>query len=663
MAPKPSYILTEAQKAKRLEEIKGMLKDMLKVIKVVSMYPPGNPLPQSMRRNFAERLAQHIEDYGAVQILVGRDTLTCDGETVFIDKTKEEALAALFFDTGVTSFTFMESFDIENIYKLLDVIKAYINSPDKSQDLANLLWESGISRFTFTTLEDIALAEYQGDFNVEEYDQARPSLGGAGQAVFGTDEIESYAAIFSQSTDGDSDSSDKRKSSDGDSEGNNFKVGFRGGRRSPGASANHQFYAVNADEAANPLADIAGIDGVSFRAAEAADAMGLANLPAATAPRANTALILNDELRLSEEDEREVAAISARDAEFDMWESTLELLKELLHQETELPDFTETVGICSKVGTEFIRAGKLWHAAQLIQYITVLEDQIRRERPQWADKLADARNTFGSRERMEILGESLNLHQDIGSDELRRYLAAFDWQALAAITDLLGDLELESHREAVCDYLTTAGRSHLQLLSRGVTDKRPQAVRGAIIVLSRIGDAQSFGILKKAATNEDRSVRLELVTQLKDCPGPEALSILKLAATDKDSEIRRAAIASISAQRGVAAFDAVGEIIVTQEFILMEDEDKQRILNAYSALGGEEAVPHLSNLIRRMNPFRNPIISSLRKGAFEALCHNRSERSERLLVGLANSWRPDIRQQAQAALKRRREIIFGGRDE
>ena len=71
MPPKPSYMLTEAQKAKRMAEIKAIFKDFLKVIKVVSLYPEGNPLPQSMRRNFSERLAQHIEDYGG-PFTVGR---------------------------------------------------------------------------------------------------------------------------------------------------------------------------------------------------------------------------------------------------------------------------------------------------------------------------------------------------------------------------------------------------------------------------------------------------------------------------------------------------------------------------------------------------------------------------------------------------------------
>ena len=654
MAKKSTYTLTEAQKAQRLTEIRTLLKDLLKVIKVVTMYPEDNPLPQGMRRSFAERLAEHIEEYGQIQIVAGRDTLTCDGETVFIDRTKEEALAGLFFETGITTFTFMESFDVENAFKLLDTIKKYMNTPGRTLDLANLLWESSIARFRFTTLEDIALAEYQGDFNVHEIGESG-KVNLRGPVLFGTDQLESYQAIFThQGEDTDSKRSGK---STGDSQ----PVFVGGG--SLGSGSRQAFYAVNTGSPETALVADLGLDGISFKAAEAAQAMGLADLPTPAAPRANTALILNDEFRLSEEDERKITDIASRDAEFDPWESSLELCKELLHQESDLNDFTETVGICSKLGTEFLAAGRLWHAGQLVQYMSHLESQVRAQRPGWADKLKDAVATFGGRDRMNLLGETLNLHPEIGADELRRYLAVLTWEALGSITDLLGELQHDTHREVVCDHLTLAGRTHLQIIAKGIFDKRPEAVRGAIIVLSRIGDPQAYGVLKRAAENPDRAVRLELVTQLKDCSSPEALAILRLAVKDTDGEIRRAAVHSIAAQRDEAAFETVSQIIAESSFALMEDVDKQLILNAYSMLGGASAVLTLSRLIGRMNPFRNPILSSQRRCAFEALCHNSSERAESLLIRLSRSWRPDVRQQAHNSIHRRRQILFGDNNE
>ena len=106
-------------------------------------------------------------------------------------------------------------------------------------------------------------------------------------------------------------------------------------------------------------------------------------------------------------------------------------------------------------------------------------------------------------------------------------------------------------------------------------------------------------MLKKAAENPDRTVRLELVTQLKDCSSPEALAILRLAVTDRDREIRRAAVQSIAAQHDEAAFETMSQIIAERSFALMDDADKQLILSAYSTLGGEAAVLTLSKFIAR----------------------------------------------------------------
>ena len=48
-----------------------------------------------------------------------------------------------------------------------------------------------------------------------------------------------------------------------------------------------------------------------------------------------------------------------------------------------------------------------------------------------------------------------------------------------------------------------------------------------------------------------------------------------------------------------------------------------------------------------------------REAAFEALTYNRGERAEQLLVSLGNSWFPGVKRMAQAALRKRREHIFG----
>ena len=66
----------------RYRDIYFILKDLLKVIKVVSMYPENNPLPQSMKLSFAEKLVSLAREYQQIAISVEKDRLVFEKEVV-----------------------------------------------------------------------------------------------------------------------------------------------------------------------------------------------------------------------------------------------------------------------------------------------------------------------------------------------------------------------------------------------------------------------------------------------------------------------------------------------------------------------------------------------------------------------------------------------------
>ncbi len=603
------------------EQIRATLKDMLKVIKVVSMYPEDNPLPQTMKRRFAENLDQALDGVGDIELYVEKDKLSLGDETVFVDRSREESLAGLFFDAGVTTITFRAGLGPDEVYLLLDVIKEYINAPRHTFDLVNAIWEAGISHFVVTTVEDIALASYDDDFQVRELieentDRRRDRLG--------IEEVEGFESIFM-----DEDLVEqKSKPADGPS----------------------RLFANNAGEEA------------SFKTDDAVQAMGLGDLPA-TAPLPDASVILSDEIRLSEEEELHIRDMLTEDAQFDLHESTSELVKELLHQEDDFSGFTETVGIAEKIVREFIGHCRLVEAGLLVDYMHSLEDRLTNEKPTWSQRLKDARITLGSHDNLKGLTEVLNENPDIGADELRRYFNNFGWEALSPVTEMLGSLEHRTHRDAACGFLATRGRDYIGIISRGIYDKRWFVVRNAVVILAHIGDEEALKHLRRAIDHEESRVRLELVRALRAIPSDSALEILTVAVRDSDYEIRQEAVNSIVARRGQAAFDAVTEIINDDSFDSLALDEQQMLLTAYSILGGEYAIDFLSKLIQQPNPFRNRSLSALRQAAFHALAHNRSEKCERFLVKLSGSWRPQLKRLAQETIRKRREVIYGGVDD
>lgn len=659
----------EPEKKRRVEEVEVVLKDLLKVIKVVSMYPENNPLPQSLRQTFSDQLEILVEEHGDIKVQVFKQYLVYDEEVVFNDRSKEEALAGLFFDTGITSLTFKSGLESVEILKLLDIIKVYLNSQGKKLDLAQLIWEAGLGRFTFTTVEDVALSEYDGDFNVQEI--ATPG-DGSGRGMDG-ESREKYESIFSY----DDDDSDVKRHQDGnflnfDDDGSGQIENSHTGARPGGELNDHtvdekhpMFQAVNSGSNQKTELDVGEIDLVSAQGEDVAQALGFGDSFDQTgggeqgSSIPDTTLILNDELKLAEEDEEEVRQILAKDAEFNMWESTVELLKEILHQETSLKEFIEAITVCEKILGEFLASGHLIEAGQLLRYFEFLEKQTIKKRPLWSERLREAKTAAGSRERLHIMCTGLNTSSYISAADLRRYLDIFDWQALAGITELIGVIENEVCREAVCDYLSERGKDNVHTVARGIHDKQPEVVRNSIRIISRIGGEKAFAYLMKVVNHSDLQVRLALVEALKDSPDDGVLKILRIAVTDPEVQVRREAVNSIVARRGKPAFDAITEILAGKHFKNMDSDDQQSVLNAYSILGGDQAVDILVKNVKKLNLFGSSNLKYLRSAAFAALAVNKSEKAERLLQKLSGHWRPDIRNQAMDTIQKRREVMYG----
>ncbi len=635
----------------REKEIRFLLKDFLKVIKIVSMYPENNPLPQSLKRSFAERLVSVVQAHGEFRIEVDRDRLVFEQETVFEDKSKEESLAGLFYGTGISEFSFKFGLDVEDIYRLLDLVREYVNSPDKSLDLAGSIWEAEINGFVFRTVEDVALSDYDSNFNIQEYISDSDS-GRMKRSQFGTDQVEDYTAIFESNDDSYQESKIQL-----DDSAKIDIVETVTGKAAPGSGSPFTTGVPMAPAGEEPMED-AG-DWPASPMDEAAEAPYCPEALSTRPQMPDTTIILNDEFRLSREEEAMVQELLAEDAGFDTYESTLELLKEMLLQEGDMDAFYETVTVSEKVLTDLVRAGRLPESGQLLQYFKELEQRLPPDKGLWAERLRDAVVTAGSRDRLKVLTESLNDHPELGVGELRRHLDNFGWEALSAITDLMGELEHRLHREALSDYLTARGKDNIDIVARGVYDKRWYVVRNAVTILAGIGDSKAIAYLKRVVKHDDRRVRLQLVSSLGDCPSDEAVLLLKECVSDPDAEIRKKAVSSLVVRKNQAALDTITDILNEEGFQSLGQDDQQAMLNAFSMLGGELAVSYLSQLILKANPFRDSSVAFYRVAAFEALTLNRSEKCESFLIKMSGSWRPDIKQQAVAALQRRREIIYG----
>lgn len=640
-------------------DIALILKDWLKVIKVVSMYPANNSLPQSLRRSFAEKLVSIIDEMGDVAIAVSKDSLIYNEEVVYQDSSKEDALASMFFQTGITGFTFKAGLDVEEIDILLDIFKEYQNSTQKNKDLVSMIWEAGLQFFHFNTVEDIALREYSGNIDFDSLQDSSES-GPESRAIFGRISEENYNSIFEVSDD------EVRESSVVDLD-EDSKIT---GSSSPGGSsisANSTQRAMRSREVAY---QIFGVEDKSAESSlhltEAMDAMGYAPKSGASVASKsmentpNTAMVLNNEIELSESENETIEKLLDEDSQFDMYESTSELLKEMLYQETEFVGFSETVTICEKIMTEFISAGRIMEAGLLLRFLDELKEKVGESQTLWAERLRETLIVFGSKEKLSVLADALNDTKEIGAGVIKQYLDNFGWEAINGLSSLLDKLKYETHKSAFCDFLALKGKHNLNVIANGLSDKNPDMVISSIVVLSKIGDDESVRLLSKMVDHPNENVRKKLISSLVDVSNEKTIALLVKLARDKEETIRRGAVRCMSSKKGHTALEAIAEIINDDSFDNIDNQDQQQLLNAFSILGGDQAVTYLEKLIVNYNMLNNDQIAFYRKAAFESLSLNRGEKAEKILLKLTGSFRPDIKKQARAAIFKRRSLIYGG---
>lgn len=629
-------------------ELEKILRDLLKAVKVVALYPESNPLPQSLRRTVSERITAYLKQWGMVTLHIDAQRITCDQEVILESKKEEDPMVTLLYEAGISKLQLLDHLSEMEVLQFLDVTKAYLNQKDGDADLVSLLWEANIPGIAFQTVEDIALAEYDSELVSREFgnfsgDTSRKVSAGEMQMV--GDDVLPFNAIFSDGDDlSDSDRIEQAQVSLSDE--------------------------ILTDSSTGIAAQVAGALGAVFelsnseeserlKVAPAVEAMGLNDIADNVSHVPSTKLILNDELRLSEEEEERARKMVADDALLDEYASVSELVKELMHQEFEYDGFSETVTIAEKVTRELIQGGHIGYAAEIVQYFQVLESKISAEKPQWAGRLKQAKVSAGSREYLAYLVLSLNERPELNVNELRRYLGALGWEVLSSLTEILSQLQSPEHRECVSSYIAQHGQQHLPLLAKGVFDNQPDTAIAAVTALIRISNDTAMGYLKRAAEHRKAEVRAHLASELPNCKHDDAIPLLGKLVVDETAEVSRAAVACLTKQRGEAAFYALADAIDSERFSKLDRSDQHQVLNAYSQLGGASAISYLHQLIKQVSLFSGPVSLFFRHAAFEALSYNRSDQAEKLLLRLQRSWRPRLRRMAKETLKLRRERLLG----
>ena len=586
---------------KTIQELSQLLTEFIKIIKVVSVYPEDNPLPMKLKESFSDRFADLIRDFGTLTFHIKQDEVLYKDEIVFRDRNNEDKLAGLFFKAGINELIFSREFDFNECNRFFNVLKSYINKEAGAGDLVALFWEEDIPGFGYTTLEDVMLYEYDNSL---------------------VQAIQDRGGTFARDPESD------------EATGGQFR------------------YDDLFNESAIELEDDTGEIVLNRGDKLAESKMGFKPTPPKPkkSPELDTAKIVREAFNLDKDDMARMEEMIREDTKFDLYDNACYLINEILRQQQELTEFGETVTIVEKLQTEFIKYGKLKHAAELLLTLRDISVQLKEERPAWVERINEAVAVAGGRERLSHLAGTLNRNITIAPTELGRYLSVFGWESLLVITDLLGDLEHQHHREAVCDFLVMHGKNHVDFIGKAVYDKRWFVVRNAASVLSRIGGQRAFSYLDKILNHNEPRVRLEIVKRLSRIDTVESLNYLLKLVWDPDEAVCREAIEGILGHASETKYNIITAIIDDDCFVTLKETYQEALIVAFSRLGGEGAVEYLEKLTSGWGLFQTQAQEFYQRAAYRALGYNKSEKALRFLEKGAKSWKKKARSLAEDAL-------------
>lgn len=584
-------------------DIKLLLRDLKKIIKVITIYPDDNPLPAKMRSSYGTRFIEVVDQLDGLTFSIRPGEIIHNREVVHQDEEKDENLAAIFYNTGIIYLEFRSGLTLDEFNSFLDVLKAFLNDRALDRDLVSMLWQEQFANIKFKTVEDLALGECETDMMIREIYPDYRNIA-----------IPNANVDFNQ-------------------------IILEDNERSAGNDTSVEASAL------------------STEAVEDAGQMGLSLEPS---PGSQEGLeqLLSGSFTLADEENREIKLLLEENRRFDHHRATTRILMDILHFWDDQKPFIETVAICEKIFDQLLAKGYFSVAADFVHALRGRQDELISQKPGSAERLANFILRSGDARRIEQLTDIINRQEVVDTASLEIYLDSLGWESLAHITGMLGKLVSRQSRLMVCDYLANRGKDQIKIIAGGLNDRRWYVNRNTVMILGRIGGDQVLRYMASAATHSDGRVRRETIKALSKSTSEGAIELMFRFLKDPEPQLRTMALDYLSRMGGRQAFETVRDIVHSSTFAEYPLNEQEQFLTVYSRLGGAEVTDYLASIIGSFSLFNTGWKARYRFMALKALAYNTSEDAEKLILKYTRSRRTWLRQAAVTAMEQHRKFVY-----
>lgn len=599
-------VISEHLSQEVASDIKVLLRDLRKILKVLTIYPDDNPLPTKMRQSFGSQFTEMVEEYSGFVFMIRPNDIIYNRESVFQDESKEEALAALFYNAGIIQLEFREGLPQPEFNAFLDLLRTYLNDRSQDCDLVTMMWQEQFSHIKFKTVEDLALNEYRTEVMIREMFS---DFGAFENSAIDVDQIAQAA--------------DEAEAKDGTALGN----------------------ASNSPEIL-----------------EDARRMGLSLEVKTDEAQETINQLFSSSYTPAEEEMREIGQLLEESRRFDPDRTATRIVVDILNFWDEPEPFAEAVTICQGILDQLLTKGNFTIAANLIHTIHGLRQELGESRPVHAEHLKHFIYTVSDDSYIQKLTDVVNRQEIVDRNALEIYLEALGQESLMAITGMLGHLVSQEARLTVCDFLARVGKGSINIIASGVNDQCWYVVRNTVMILGRIGGPEVIPYLSEAARHPDQRVRREVMQALTGDNSNTAIDMMFEFLKDPVPALRQKALSHLKKAGGSRSYEIIKSLVHSPDFPNYPLDEQERCLIVYSTLGNSEAAGFLGAIAGSFCLFKIGWKARYRCMALKALAYNTSEEAEKLILEYTRSRRAWLRKLATTALEQRRRLMYGDKE-
>ncbi len=244
------------------------------------------------------------------------------------------------------------------------------------------------------------------------------------------------------------------------------------------------------------------------------------------------------------------------------------------------------------------------------------------------------------------------LLEGLKDQSLGEFIKIISTYALDSLVWVLGDSEDRRMRKTLCIALAGLARENPLAFGRHIADERWYLIRNIVHILGLSRNREAVPLIEKALKNPESRVRRECVKSLDSIGTEEVKKPLFLLLDDQDSLTRTAALKALKRVAASELLIRISEAVKKEDFKGKPFSEKREFLEAFGALGKEEALPLLLEFYKKKRfLFRRDESLELRAAAAYGLAHVPDEKARELLKKGAESKKSLLREACIASLR------------